>query len=222
MDGSSSYSDRGSTPRTRLLGRQRPIHAVLGGGKVADVLLWRDTRVSAAILFGSAAIWFLFEVVEYNFVTLFCHIFITTMLVIFIWSAGAEYFKWKPPSTSIPKTILQESAIRDVASTFHKKFNYFLSQLLYVASGNDPKLFFLTIISLWIISVIGSSVTTLNLLFFGLLCLEILPFLYEKYEDEVDDLASKINRRMKGRYQKFEVEVLGKIPRGPVKEKKNK
>ncbi|XP_022856711.1 reticulon-like protein B9 [Olea europaea var. sylvestris] len=220
MDSSSYGSDSGSAQRTRLFGRERPIHAVLGGGKVADVLLWRDTRVSAAILFGSAAIWFLFEVVEYTFVTLFCHIFITTMLVVFIWSAGADFFKWKPPR--LPETILEEPAIRDVASTFHKKINDFLSELHYVASGNNPKLFFLILVSLWVISVIGSSVSTLNLLFFGLLCLEILPFLYEKYEDEVDDLASKINGRMKTRYQKFDVEVLGKIPRGPVKEKKIK
>ncbi|KAL2482047.1 Reticulon-like protein B9 [Forsythia ovata] len=217
---SSSDSDHGSAPRTRFFGREKPLHAVLGGGRVADVLLWKDTRISAAILFGSAAIWFLFEVVEYNFVTLFCHIFITTMLVIFIWSTGADFFNWNPPS--IPKIILEDSAIRDVASIIHKKFNYFLSELLYVASGNNPKLFFLTIVSLWIISVIGSSVSTLNLLFFGLLCLEILPFLYEKYEDEVDDLVSKINRRMKRRYKKFEVEVLGKIPRGTVKDQKIK
>ncbi|KAL2482367.1 Citrate synthase 4 [Forsythia ovata] len=89
---SSSDSNHGSVPRTRLFGRERPMHSVLGR-KVADVLLWRDTRVSATILFGSAAIWFLFYFGEYNFVTLSCNIFITTVLVIFIWSTGAEFFK---------------------------------------------------------------------------------------------------------------------------------
>ncbi|KAI3463864.1 hypothetical protein Pfo_020527 [Paulownia fortunei] len=214
----SSDSENVSVPPARLFGRQRPIHAVLGGGKVADLLLWRDTRVSAAILIGIAAIWFLFEVEEYNLVTLLCHLIITTMLVIFIWSSGAEFFNWNPPN--IPKIILQDSTSREAASTFHRKFNDLLSNLLYVASGFDPKLFLLTIVSLWIISVIGSSISSLNLLFFGLLCLETLPFLYERYEDEVENLAYKVNRRMKKMYKKFEAEILRKIPRGPVKDKK--
>ena len=61
---------------------------------VADVLLWRNRKVPAAVLIGVSAIWFLFEVAEYNFVTLLCHISITTMLVIFIWCMSAEYIGW--------------------------------------------------------------------------------------------------------------------------------
>ncbi|KAK6127680.1 hypothetical protein DH2020_038596 [Rehmannia glutinosa] len=215
---SSSDSDNVSGPPRRLFGRQRPIHAALGGGKVADVVLWRDSRVSAAILIGIAAIWFLFEVVEYNLVTLLCHLIITTMLVIFIWSSGAEFFNWNPPN--IRRIILQDSTSRDVASSLHRKCNQILSNFLYVASGHDPKVFLLTIVSLWVISVIGSSISSLNLLFFGLLCLETLPFIYEKYEDEVDHLAYKLNRRMKKMYNKLiEADILRKIPRGPIKDK---
>lgn len=54
----------------------------------------------------------------------------------------------------------------------------------------------------------------------GFLGLETLPFLYEKYESEVDYLASKGNRDAKKLYKKFDAKVLNKIPRGPVKEKK--
>ncbi|KAL3639309.1 hypothetical protein CASFOL_017216 [Castilleja foliolosa] len=192
-------------PPGKLFGRQRPIHSALGGGKVADVLLWRDTRVSAVILIGIGAIWFLFEVVEYNLVTLLCHVIITTML--------------NPPN--IRKITLQDSTAKYIASTIHTKFNHFLSRILYVGSGNDPKLFVLTIVSLWIISVIGSSINSLNLLFFGLLCLETLPFMYEKYEDEVDHLAYKLSWQMKNFYKMLDAEILEKIPRGPVKAKNN-
>ncbi|KAG8387974.1 hypothetical protein BUALT_Bualt02G0076900 [Buddleja alternifolia] len=99
MDTSSDSDINGSMLPVRLFGRQRPIHAVLGGGKVGefavgDVVLWRDTRVSGGIVMGISAIWFLFEVVEYNLVTLLCHLFITTMLLIFIWSSAAQFFNW--------------------------------------------------------------------------------------------------------------------------------
>ncbi|KAH0676947.1 hypothetical protein KY290_024003 [Solanum tuberosum] len=50
----SSDSDNDLTPTSKLLGRQRPIHSVLGGGKVADILLWRDKRSSGAILIAVA------------------------------------------------------------------------------------------------------------------------------------------------------------------------
>lgn len=61
---------------------------------VADVLLWRDRKVSSAIMAAVTVAWFLFEVVEYNFITLLCHIFITSMLVVFIWSTAADLFNW--------------------------------------------------------------------------------------------------------------------------------
>ncbi|KAK6795746.1 hypothetical protein RDI58_009201 [Solanum bulbocastanum] len=216
----SSDSDNDFAPTSKLLGRQRPIHSVLGGGKVADILLWRDKRFSAAILIAVAVMWFLFEVVDYTFVTLLCHVSITTMLIVFIWSAGADMFGWTPPS--IPKDILQDTSFVDVASILHKKFNNFLSKCHFVACGNDAKSFFLAIISLYLLSVIGNYISTLNLLFFGLLCVETLPFLYERYEEEVDYVAYKMKRQMRKIYRKFNADFLGKIPSGPAKEKKVK
>ncbi|RRT82031.1 hypothetical protein B296_00013574, partial [Ensete ventricosum] len=58
----------------------------LRGVIVADILLWRNKYLSAGVLAGATVIWFLFEVAEYHFLTLLCHISITTMLVVFIWS----------------------------------------------------------------------------------------------------------------------------------------
>ncbi|PIN11734.1 Reticulon [Handroanthus impetiginosus] len=210
-------SDKGSVASTMMFGRQRPMHAVLGGGKVADVVLWRDRRISASTLIGIAAIWYLFEVAGYSLVTLLCHIFITTMLIIFIWSSAAKIFNWSPPD--IPNIILQDSIPKEIASNLHRKFNDLLSDFLYVASGHDPKLFLMTIISLWIISIIGSYISTLNLLFFGLVSLQIVPLVCEQYEDEVEHLAYEAIQWMKKMYKKFEAEIMGKIPRGPVKDK---
>jgi hypothetical protein len=56
---------------------------------VADILLWKNNKLSAAILAGFTIIWLLFEVAEYHFVTLLCHLLIITMLIIFIWFKAA-------------------------------------------------------------------------------------------------------------------------------------
>ncbi|GLT66463.1 hypothetical protein SLA2020_388270 [Shorea laevis] len=198
----------------------RDVHEVLGGGKVADVLLWRNRIVSAALLIGMTAIWFLFEVVEYSFVTLFCHISITAMLLFFLWCTGAEIFRWNPPK--IPEIILQEYAFSEVASTFHTRFNQFLSKLLEIACGKDPPLFFLAIFSLYILSVVGTYVSFLNLLYFGFLCMETLPFLYDRYQDDVDPLVGDVIREIRSKYRNFDSNFLNKIPRGTVKEKKGR
>ncbi|KAG8654359.1 hypothetical protein MANES_05G132800v8 [Manihot esculenta] len=194
-----SDSEDEALPRGKLFGRQRPLHDVLGGGKY--VLLWKNKNVSAALTISMSVIWFLFEVVDYNFVPLFCHISITAMLLVFIWCNGAQFFNWSPPK--IPKSILDGDAFHEAASNFHERFNHALSKLLDIASGKDPALFILTVVSLYILSVIGSYFTFLN-------------FLYLK---QVDDYTGRLFRQVKKRYRRFESRVLNKIPRGAVKEK---
>ena len=48
--------------------------------------------MSAGILAGATLVWFLFDVVEYNIVTLLCHIALLGMLLLFIWSKAAPLF----------------------------------------------------------------------------------------------------------------------------------
>ncbi|KAF8378668.1 hypothetical protein HHK36_030017 [Tetracentron sinense] len=215
---SSDSDDNHQATPVKLFGRQRPLHEVLGGGRVADLLLWKNKNLSAAILIGFSVVWFLFEVVEYNFLTLLCHISIITMLVIFVWTNCAAFFDWSPPK--IPEIILSESAFKEVASAFHLRLNQFLLILYDTASGKDLTHFLLAIVSLWILSVIGTYFNSLNLLYLGFVSIKTLPVLYERYEEEVDYLASKGNRRVKKLYRKFDSKVLNKIPRGPVKDKK--
>ncbi|RWW67378.1 hypothetical protein BHE74_00025181 [Ensete ventricosum] len=41
----------------RLFSRERPVHQVLGSGRTADVMLWRNKKISAGVLTGGTAIW---------------------------------------------------------------------------------------------------------------------------------------------------------------------
>eukprot|EP00249_Psilotum_nudum_P005844 c19275_g1_i2 orf=271-702(+) len=56
----SDSAESSSRPRNRLFGRERPVHHLLGGGRAADVLLWRKKHVSGGILVGSTVLWVLF------------------------------------------------------------------------------------------------------------------------------------------------------------------
>lgn len=61
---------------------------------VADVLLWKDKITSTVIVAGFSMVWFLFEVAEYNLVTLLCHILIALMLILFVWYNAAGLVTW--------------------------------------------------------------------------------------------------------------------------------
>lgn len=211
-------AEQPETSSGKLFGRRRTIHQLFGGGKVADIVLWRNKHLSGAILAGVTVTWFLFEVVEYHFLTLLCQVFIAAMLVVFIWSNGAALLDRNQPK--IPEIILSERAFREFALAFHAKLSRLIFIFQNLAMGRDLRLFLLAIASLWILSVVGSFCSSLNLLYFAYLCIQILPFLYERYEREVDHLVLTGSRDLKKLFRRFDSNVLNRIPRGPVKEKK--
>ncbi|KAL0424705.1 UNVERIFIED_CONTAM: Reticulon-like protein B14 [Sesamum radiatum] len=211
---SSSESDDFPASPKRLFGSEKPLHALLGGGKAADILLWRNKNLSAAILIGSTIIWFLFEVLEYNFVTLLCHTSMILMLALLVWSIGADL---------VDLNRLDPQAITIPESTFRwlfAKANRILLRFYDVSCGKDLKTFILAIAFLWILSGVGDYFSSLNLLYTGFVCLMTIPALYERYQDQVDYLASRGNRDMKKLYKEIDSRILNKIPRGPVKRKK--
>lgn len=56
---------------------------------VADILLWKNRNLSAAILVVVTVIWLLFEILEYNFITLLCYFLCFIMITLFIRSKAA-------------------------------------------------------------------------------------------------------------------------------------
>lgn len=47
-----------------------------------------------------------------------------------------------------------------------------------------------------------------------------IPFVYDTYEDVIDDHLIKAGNEAQKHYSKFDAAVLSKIPRAPTKEKK--
>ncbi|CAB4281318.1 unnamed protein product [Prunus armeniaca] len=178
-----------------LLGRPIIIHRILGGGKVADVLLWRNTSVSAALLIGMTVIWFIFGVVEYNWVILLYHLSITTLLIIITLQLVKFFLEIVFASAIIPSfrsnvRVDHDLTFEEFSSDIRKIFNYLDS-----AFGRDLPFFLLAIIFLYMLPVIGTYLSSLNLLYLGFIYLGILlPLLFERFEDDVTRLGIKIAR----------------------------
>ncbi|MCD9558911.1 Reticulon-like protein B5 [Datura stramonium] len=220
---SDSEDDKGEktpfkTKIYRLFGRERPVHKVLGGGKPADIFLWRDKKVSAGVLGFATVIWALFELLEYHVLTLVCHILIVALAVLFLWSNVSAFINTVPPQ--IPEVVLPKDIVLGVASTLRIEINRILEILRNIASGKDLKRFLVVIFGLWVVSILGNFWNFLTLIYIVFVLLHTVPVLYEKYEDKVDAFAEKAETEIKKHYVVFYANVLCKIPIGPLKGKK--
>ena len=58
----------------------------------ADVLLWRNKKISASVLTSATIVWVLFEWLNYNFLTILCFALVLVMLAQFLWSNASGMF----------------------------------------------------------------------------------------------------------------------------------
>ncbi|XAR54008.1 hypothetical protein NMG60_11028984 [Bertholletia excelsa] len=202
----------------RLFGREKPVHKVFGGGKSADLLLWRNKKISVGVLVGATAIWVLFELLEYHLLALVCHVLILSLAILFLWSSATTFINKSPPH--IPKVHLPKEPVLEFASALTIEINWTLALLRDIASGRDLKKFLGAIAVFWVLSAVGSWCNFLTLFYTAFVLLYTVPVLYEKYEDKVDPLAEKAIIEIKKQYAVFDAKVLSKIPRGPLKDKK--
>ncbi|PSS04218.1 Reticulon-like protein [Actinidia chinensis var. chinensis] len=225
-DSSSSDSDdeKKSSPSSlkakvyRIFGREKPVHKVLGGGKPADVFLWRNKKISGGVLGVATAIWVLFELLEYNLLTLVSHGLIVGLAGLFLWSNASNFINKSRPRIS--EVHIPEEPVLQFASVLCSEINRAFEILRDIASGRDLKKFLCATASLWILSIVGSCCNFLTLLYIVFVLLHTVPVLYEKYEDKVDAFAEKAMIEIKQQYAVFDAKVLSKIPRGPLKDKK--
>ncbi|KAM0938413.1 hypothetical protein DsansV1_C23g0177961 [Dioscorea sansibarensis] len=203
----------------RLFGREKPVHKVLGGGKPADIFLWRNKKISSGVPAGATAIWVFFELMEYHFLTLVCHCLILSLAILFLWSNATTFINKAPPH--IPEVKIPEDLVVNIALSLRYELNKGFAALRDVASGRDLKKFLAVIAGLWVLSVIGSCCNFLTLLYIAFVTLHTVPVLYEKYEDKVDSFAEKASAEFKKHYVVFHAKVVTKIPKAQLKDKKH-
>jgi len=203
----------------RLFGREQPIHKVLGGGKPADVFMWRNKNISAGVLGGATAVWIIFELLGYHLLAFLCHGLIFSLGVLFLWSNASSFINKSPPQ--IPEVIIPEDLVLNIALSTRHEINRAFANLRQIALGRDIKKFLIVIAGLWLLSILGSCCNFLTLIYIVFVVLHTVPVLYEKYEDHIDSYGEKGWIEVKKQYAVFDAKVLSKVPRGPLKDKKN-
>ncbi|KAJ7960619.1 Reticulon-like protein [Quillaja saponaria] len=208
-------SNSATSKFNRLFGRQKPVHHLLGGGKSADILLWRNKKISSSVLTIATAVWVLFEWLNYHFLTLVCFFVVLGMLAQFVWSNASGFLNRS--SSKAPRLVLPEDYFVTIAVIVGKEVNHALEFLQDVAYGGNLKQFLMVVASLWAAAVIGSWCNFLTVIYIGFVAAHTLPVLYERYEDQVDGFVYQVLEQLQKNYRKLDAGVLSKIPKGKGK-----
>ncbi|GER33582.1 reticulon-like protein [Striga asiatica] len=147
----------------RLFGREKPVHHLLGGGKSADVLLWRNKKISASVLTAATVIWVLFEWLNYHFLTLVSFVLVLGMLVQFVWKNASGIINRSP--SKVPRLVLPEEFFVNIGKGIGYEVNRGLSFLQDVACEGNMKHFLVAVASLWAAAIIGSWCNFLTVIY---------------------------------------------------------
>lgn len=178
-----------SVARNRLFGRKRPLHVVLGSGKIADIILWRDKQISAFTLAGLTIIWLLFEIMDYTLLGFICDSVTLLLAMLFFWTHLSSFIDISTPKLS--QFILPEGLLVNIAISMTRELNQLLVTFGAIASGQDSKKFLLVTMSLVTASALGNWFTAATLFYIVSIVLMTVPAVYERHEDIVDILAEK-------------------------------
>ncbi|MBA0628482.1 hypothetical protein Godav_023204 [Gossypium davidsonii] len=123
----------------RLFGRQRPVHHILGGGKSADVLLWRNKKISASFVASATLIWVLFEWLNYHFLTLLSFALVLGMVAQFVWSNASGLLNRS--SSQVPRLVLPDELFVSIGRSVGAEVNRGLQYLQDVSCQGNLKQF---------------------------------------------------------------------------------
>ncbi|XP_010538619.1 PREDICTED: reticulon-like protein B11 isoform X3 [Tarenaya hassleriana] len=181
------------------------VHQALGGGSVADVLLWRNRNGAIILLFSSSASWFLFERAGYNLLSFLSNVLLLLVVILFLWAKSASILN--RPLPPVPNMEISEDIATRAADGLRVWINGVLSIAREITIDRNWVGFVL-----WVISYVGSLFNFLTFVYYGILLSLSIPVLYEKYRDHIDDKLNSVHRVIHS--------IQRKVPRSLSKEKK--
>ncbi|KAL0707204.1 hypothetical protein Bca4012_073630 [Brassica carinata] len=187
------------------------VHNSLGGGSVADLLLWRNRTGAVIVLVSSTVFWFLFERAGYNLLSFVSNVLLLLVAILFLWAKSASLLN--RPLPPVPNMEIPEEFAVKAADDIRVWINRVLSIASDITIARNPIRLLQVSLVLWAISYVGTFINSLTLVYIGILLSLSVPLVYEKYQDHIDDKLNSTSKVIRS--------ISMKIPMMPVsKEKK--
>ncbi|CAM8958359.1 unnamed protein product [Rhodiola kirilowii] len=223
-------SSSSSSDGYRLLDGRSSIHQIMGGGKAADVLLWRKQHVSFGLVIVSTVAWIVFERSGISFLTICSDILLILIVVLFLRANYASYRNRQPQV--IPQLVLSEEMVNSTAASLRVKINNVLLLAHDITIGKDFRLFFKVggklintfenlqvVVCLWLFSVMGSYLSFFTVAYAGTIISITVPALYSRFRGPIDKCCGILHNQFSKHYKVVDDNVMGRIPIGVPKDK---
>ncbi|XP_039046107.1 reticulon-like protein B16 [Hibiscus syriacus] len=201
----------------RLFGRQGSLHQSLGGGKAADILLWKQWSVSLGVIVVATVVWLIFERSGLPILSICSDVLLILIIVLFVRSNYASYRDRH--SQTLPELELSEEMVNNAAVSFRVKINNVLLMAHEITLGKDFRVFFKVVTCLWLLSAIGSYCSFFTLAYIGTILSVTFPVFYSKYEEHMNRYCRMIHRKFSQQYKIVDDSVTNRIPRSLSKDK---
>ncbi|KAI3468335.1 hypothetical protein Pfo_024998 [Paulownia fortunei] len=186
-----SYPHLRADVRTKRDGPSKA-ELLLGSGKVADTLLWRDKKQTLTVLLILAAFYFNFIATGYTVITAVSKLLLAASVFLFLHGKlPQKILGYKIEKIPESKFHVSEAASHHVAMSVASGWNSAVSDLKSLCKGNDSMLFLKVVLSLLLLSILG-AVSLHNAFVIGLPIAFISFVVYEKKEEEIDNLVLKV------------------------------
>lgn len=187
------------------------VHRFMGGGKAADILLWKQRRVSLGIIFVATAAWVVFAHSGLPFLSICSDILLVLIVLLFLRSKYAALRNRK--LQTLPELELSEEMVNNAAASFRVKVNNVLLMAHDITLGKDFRRFFMVVACLWLLSTIGSYCSFFTVAYIGTILAITVPAFYNKHEKRVDKYCGLIHQKISQHYKIVDESVISRIPR---------
>ncbi|CAN1802849.1 Reticulon-like protein B11 [Linum perenne] len=190
------------------------VHQMLGGGSVADVLLWRRWGRSVKLLVFSTTSWYLFERAGYNLMTFVANVLFSLVVILFLWAKSAALLN--RPLPPIPDMEITEENVDKIVLLTQGYVNKVLAIGCDIAVERKLKVFLKVSFVSWIVSYVGSLCSFLTFVYIGVLLSLSIPVLYDRFQHQIDEKLLEARRIRDAQLRN----LLKKIPVPSKKDKK--
>ncbi|KAL6582412.1 hypothetical protein OROMI_006426 [Orobanche minor] len=177
-----------------------PVHSFLGGGRAADLFLWRKKKVSAAVLGAATLTWYYVEFLGLPFITFACTFSIVTFSILVAVATGAISLLIPIPKEPIPipEVYLPKELFLEAALAIHTEIYRALVLVREVAVKGAYRRYLMICSVLFFGEILGVCASLLTLSYTLIVLLLVVPvlfknalLLYERYGCNICTYAQK-------------------------------
>ncbi|CAD5318558.1 unnamed protein product [Arabidopsis thaliana] len=216
---------------------EESVHQSIRFGSVADLIMWKNRRGGFLLLGSTTLLWFLFEKCGYSFFPFVVNTQLLSVVILFLWAKSAILFNseeechnvcinlclWAKsailfyrPMPQLPNLEITEEFVFMVADALRVWINTVLAVAREIYVGRNAKQLFRVSVVLWTVSFVGNFLNFLTILYLGVVLSLLIPFLYERYQDLIDEKLSLTHRVIQTQYRKIDERLLQKIIAKPT------